>query len=310
MPNRFAQANLRPRARPRLSPSVVGTDLDAYLEAAEAKFADIRPGARKQIVWADPQTKSKTPIAIIYVHGFSASPAELRPLPDRVATSLGANLMFTRLAGHGRSPDAMAEADIGDWLNDLEEALAVGERLGDRIVVMATSTGASLVTYALTLDRFRERISAVVFFSPNYRISDPLGFALTWPFARGLARLAIGKRRSFDPINAAHAAGWTTSYPVEALLPMARIAANARRSAVERILIPALFVRSPKDQVVDPAATDRVAARWGGPHAVLDPGPVGDPSSHVIAGDALSPETTGPLAAAITAWLKDQPILR
>lgn len=310
MPNRFAQAILRRRAHPRLSPAVVGTDVEAYLDAAEAKFSDIRPGTRKQIVWADPQTKSKTPIAIIYVHGFSASPAELRPLPDRVAASLGANLMFTRLAGHGRSPDAMAEADVGDWLNDLEEALTIGERLGDKIVVMATSTGASLVTYALTLDRFRERISAVVFLSPNYRISDPLAFALTWPFARGLARLAIGKRRSFDPINAAHAAGWTTSYPVEALLPMARIAANARRSAVERIRIPALFVRSPKDQVVVPAATDRLAARWGGPHAVLDPGPVGDPSSHVIAGDALSPETTGPLAEAITAWLRNLASLR
>ena len=56
MPNRFAQANLRPHARPRLAPAVIGADLDAYLDAAETKFSDIRPGARKQIVWADPRT--------------------------------------------------------------------------------------------------------------------------------------------------------------------------------------------------------------------------------------------------------------
>ena len=78
-------------------------DLDAYLKQTEARFTDLRPNNEKLIVWADPSKKAKTPLSIIYLHGFSACRLEVAPLCDIVAHDLGANLFYTRLSGHGRS---------------------------------------------------------------------------------------------------------------------------------------------------------------------------------------------------------------
>src|SRR5690606_22606120 len=80
----------------RFDDSAIGPDPDAYLAEVESRFADIRPGLQKEIIWADPRTKKKTPYAVIYLHGFSASKGEVRPLPDLIARHLGANLYFTR----------------------------------------------------------------------------------------------------------------------------------------------------------------------------------------------------------------------
>ncbi|MGB7320892.1 MAG: alpha/beta hydrolase, partial [Albidovulum sp.] len=93
-------------------------DLDAYLATREAVFDDIVPGSEKRIVWAgDPGQKTET--AIIYLHGFSATSEEVRPLPDNVASELGANLFFTRFAGHGRTGPALSGPTAQDWMVDL-----------------------------------------------------------------------------------------------------------------------------------------------------------------------------------------------
>ena len=124
-------------------------DIPAWLAQRELQFSDIRPEATKRIVWAG-VAGQKTPLAVIYVHGFSASAEEIRPVPDEVAKALGANLFYTRLAGHGRSGDAMAEPRAGDWIEDMAEAMAIGRSLGDRVVVIATSTGGTLAAIAAT----------------------------------------------------------------------------------------------------------------------------------------------------------------
>jgi predicted alpha/beta hydrolase family esterase len=125
---------------------------------------------------------------------------------------------------------------------------------------------------------------------------------LSAPFARLSARLILGRRRSFTPLNALHAAFWTTDYPVSALLPMASLVVQARALPFEAIKTPALIIQSPGDQVVDARQTSAVAKRWGGPATLFDPGDIGDPHGHVVAGDALSPKTTGHLAEVIIDW--------
>jgi hypothetical protein len=79
-------------------------------------------------------------VAIVYVHGFSASKAEVRPLPDRVAAALHANLFFTRLTGHGQDGTAMAKGSINAWVNNHAEAIAIDRAIGERVVVIGTST--------------------------------------------------------------------------------------------------------------------------------------------------------------------------
>ncbi|PYB71421.1 alpha/beta hydrolase [Rhizobium wuzhouense] len=296
----------------RRSPLPAGVDItsvQAFIAGEEDKAGSIRKGLAKQIVWADPLHPGRTALSVVYVHGFSASPAELRPLPDRVAAALGANLFFTRLAGHGlEDPDALGRPVLGDWTADLEEALAIGRLLGDRVVVIATSTGASLVTWALARPGLSETVAATVLLSPNYGIQASGSFLLTGPFAKEIAHLVIGARRGFEPVNALNAHNWTTDYPVEALIPMAEAVRLAAFTPVEDIKVPAFFVYSPRDLVVRPDLTAAIAIRWGAPHESFDPGTTGDANNHVIAGDTYSPATTEPIAKAIVNWLGRQGI--
>lgn len=306
-----AAAGLAVAAGPRVpidttisfDPATIGTDLDIYLAEREARFSDLRPGLEKQIVWADPQSRAKTPLAIVYVHGFSASPGELRPLPDRVAERTGANLYFTRLTGHGRSGPAMAEASVNAWINDIAEALAIGRRLGERVVVIATSTGATLATYAAAHADLGGSIAALVAISANYALQTTGSFILTMPWAGQIARLLIGPTRSFTPVNERHARYWTSTYPTDSLLPMAALIRLTGKIDPGDITVPALFLYSGEDRIIRPDAIKTVARRWGGRAVLVDLGQTGDPMNHVIAGDALSPETTGPMVERIVAFV-------
>lgn len=283
--------------------------VEALIAANEGKVGVIREGLGKQIVWADPSSRTKTRFAVIYVHGFSASPAEVRPLPDLVARALGANLFFTRLAGHGlQDPDALGLVTLEDWAGDVGEALAIGRLIGDEVIVISTSTGASLVTWALSRPGLVEKVRASVFLSPNYGVQASGSFLLTGPFGAQIARLLLGERRGFEPINALNAQNWTTAYPVQALIPMAQSVRLANHTPVEEIRVPALFLHSAADKVVRPERTAAIAGRWGGPHVLIDPGPTGDANNHVIAGDTYSPQTTGPIARTILDWLGEQGI--
>ncbi|TIM18210.1 MAG: alpha/beta hydrolase, partial [Mesorhizobium sp.] len=108
----------------RFDPSVIGDDPQAYLARNEAAVPGIYDGLEKEIIWANPMVHARTPLAIVYIHGFSASKGEVRPLPDEVADELDANLYYTRLTGHGQGGAAMAEGSVNAWINDYEEALA------------------------------------------------------------------------------------------------------------------------------------------------------------------------------------------
>jgi pimeloyl-ACP methyl ester carboxylesterase len=291
----------------RFNAAKLGTDLDAYLAEAEAATPNLRPGLGREIVWAFPASKAKTPLSIVYIHGFSASKGEVRPLPDLVAQALGANLYYARLTGHGQDGAAMAEATVNNWVNDYAEAMAIGRAIGERVIVIGTSTGGGLITWALTQPRLAENTAGTVLISPNYGVQAAGSEILTAPFGKQLADLVVGKERSFEPVNELHGSLWTPRYPTSALLPMAGLTALAAKQPVETISVPAFFIYSKTDKVIRPELVEAIAARWGAPKQILAVEKNDDPYSHVIAGDALSPTTTQPLADAIVAWAKTLP---
>lgn len=284
--------------------SVLPDDLDVWLAQREQTIPDIRADSAKSIVWAG-APGARTPWALVYIHGFSADRQEVRPLPDLVAQGLGANLYFARLSGHGRTGEAMAQATPEDWMTDMAEALAIGRRLGDRVLLMGTSTGGTLITLAQAQPGGAEGVAGAVMISPNYRLASAVsGTILDLPLARHWAPLVAGAERSFAPLNEGHARHWTTRYPTAALFPLATLMRTTRALDFGAITTPALFVQAPGDLVVSAEETARVATAWGGPARLHAPEltPQDDPYAHVIAGEILSPNQTAPLAALVLDW--------
>ena len=286
-------------------PALLGDDLDGSLAVSEARYADIVPGTEKQIVWAGPPGV-KTPLSVIYLHGFSATLHEIRPVPDQVATALGANLFYTRLAGHGRGGAALAEPVAGDWIEDLAEALAIGRRLGERVIILSTSTGGTLAAIAAADPDLSADVAGIVFVSPNFGINKVASTLLGLPFVRQWGPLVAGAERGFEPKNAAQALYWTTRYPTVAAVPLEALVRHARSLDFTAMTVPALFIYSDLDQVVQPQKTADVAALWGGPMQIYQPvlGPGDDPMAHLITGDIISPAQTALTVDRILDWAK------
>ncbi|MFS4437955.1 alpha/beta hydrolase [Paracoccaceae bacterium GXU_MW_L88] len=277
-------------------------DPEAVVAAQEAAFDDIRPGLNAAIYR---QSEGKTPLAFVYLHGFSASPAELAPVPQDLAARFGANLYIPRLTGHGRTGDALGEAKASDWIKDAAEAIDIGSALGEQVVVIGTSTGGTLAALAALDPETRDEIAGVIFISPNFRLMAKGEFILTLPFASQIVPLILGETRSFEPHNPAHEAGWTSSYPSRAIVPMAALVKKARNSDYNAAAQPALFLFDPADSVVSAEETRAVASEWGGPAQIAEValGPDDDPSHHVLAGDALSPSQNAAVTDLMTNWL-------
>jgi len=278
--------------------------LDSQLAAAEATVANLREGAAKEVVWAG-EKGAVTDVAVVYVHGFSATKHEIRPVPDLVAKELGANIFFARLEGHGRDGAAMGEVDWTDWLADTCQALDVGRCIGKRVMVISCSTGCTLVACALARDGMGDRIAGNVFVSPNFGMASKLlNLVLGLPFASKWLPAVAGKERGFDPINDAHAKYWTTRYPSKAVFTMMDAVHAAWRTDPRQVSVPSLVLLTETDKVVSPAETRRFMAKWGGPvrEEVLVMGPEDDANGHVIAGDVFAPAQTQPIRDKIYEW--------
>jgi esterase/lipase len=286
-------------------PTELPDDLEDYLRDRESRFADIVPGAEKKIVWADPVRRQATPYSIIYLHGFSATRQETHPLAEILGARLGANLFYTRLTGHGRGRNAMGSATVEDWLADAEEALAIGRRLGDKVIVIGVSTGAILAVW-LTARAAAGDILADVLISPNFNPRASSARILTWPGGSAIARMLLGPYRQFEPTSPAHGKYWTTTYPTKTLVTMMTLLKRVRKVPIASIEVPVLVLYSRKDTVVDPREIEKRFQQWGSRRKrLIEIQGAQDPSHHVLAGDILSPNTTGLLAEYILGFVSE-----
>jgi esterase/lipase len=275
----------------QLKPLTLPKDLPQYLKHTEASFSDIVPGTEKTIIWAN-TTKTKTPLSIVYLHGYSATRQETAPLIDQVAARLGANLFYTRLTGHGRTDSAMAEPTVNDWLNDTAEAFEIGKRLGDKVIVIGTSTGGTLATW-LAEQPNTEEILAVVLISPNYGPKERMSEILAWPWGEQMAALLVGSEFSWTPANEQQAKYWTHRYPSKALVPMMSLVKFVRESKLENIHTPVLVIYSPNDKVINVQKVESAYKRLGARVKAIKPIMQNvNHLNHVLAGDILAPENT------------------
>lgn len=266
------------------------SQLDAYVAAIEARQANLVPEAKARITWANPAHKTKTRVAFLYLHGFSASRLESAPVSARLAEAHGANLFEARIAGHGCGPDALGQATARDWLCSAQQAWAIAAELGERVVIVAMSNGASLATWLLREQANRERTLAVLMMAPNFRVRSPAAALLSWPFSPLWLPLLAGGRRDSVPANDAASRIWTHGYPASALFGMQTMVKWLQRADLTRINVPLAMMYMPNDPTVSPAALRAGFKRWGAEYKTLVAvSPEGDAREHVFVGDALAP---------------------
>jgi esterase/lipase len=278
--------------------------LERWLEASEQRYGDVVEGAEKHIRWAH-EDRRRTPLSIIYLHGYTATRQEVDPLCEELGEALGANVFYTRLTGHGRNPLAMGMVRGSDWLRDAREALEIGRLIGERVIVVGTSTGGTLALW-LAQRGDASAIAAQVLISPNLGPRSPSGELLAGPWGAQLLQGLVGDEYRWTPHNAEQAKYWTWKYPSQALLPMMAIVREVRDSPIESIRQPTLVIYSPNDRVVSAEKILEAHERLGAsikPIIAVDTS--GDPSNHVLAGRILAPDDTPRIRDGILAFARE-----
>ena len=245
-----------------------------------------------------------TPWVVVALHGFSATRQETAPLAEMVAKRLDANLFEARLAGHGHVEKAMDGVLAEHWLADATSALELGASLGDKIIVIGTSTGATLAT-AMLDQAIASRIDTFVMISPNFAPSDPNAKWATRPGGPLLARLIVGEKTCWKPRNKLQGKFWSTCYPTAASIEVMRLVDYANRQLPAKIPQRLLMFYSKDDQVVSADAIRTAFDAFESPQKrLVEISDSEDSSNHVIAGDILSPNTTLRMAETISEFIE------
>lgn len=291
----------------RAAPPQDLSQLETWLQTSEKAFTNAKPGTAKGLGWVG-RTGERTPWAVVYLHGFSASRLETAPLADTVAQALGANVFHTRLTGHGLdSVEAMGNATVQDWMADAVEAMQIGKMLGDKVLVVGVSTGATLAAWAALSPQAKD-INAMVFISPNFGPKDKRANMINGPWGQQIALALEGPVRGWTPDSPDEANAWTTRYATRAIFPMMALVKEVRESNLAAVQTPLLMLYSENDEVVDPQEIKAAFARMGSARKSLQ---VVDYSTskgqHVLAGSIKAPTAVGPMAETIVQWVKSLP---
>jgi len=206
-------------------------ELDPYVAQRESKIVGLKPNNASRIIWAD--SLRKTSYAILYLHGFSASPMEGDPTHTNFAKRYGCNLYIPRLAGHGiKNKDAFVDLTPKDLIDSAKEAISVARLLGDTLILMSCSTGSTLGNYLAAENP--KIFYGHIMYSPNFDLADPRSDMLTKNWGLQIARYLVGERRTISSLIGTPRAQYTTvEYKVEGLICL--------KSLIQSTMTPATF---------------------------------------------------------------------
>jgi pimeloyl-ACP methyl ester carboxylesterase len=193
-------------------------ELERFLQEKEQNLP-VKPENQSMVIWANDSLKNKTAYCLLYLHGFSASPYEGYPTHVNFARHFRANAYLPRLASHGLDvPEPLQDMTPDHLYESAKEALQIANLLGEKVMVMGTSTGGTL---ALKLAvEFPEMVGGLILLSPNIRINNPAAFLLSKPWGLQIGRLANGGnyRQVNKDLNDKECQYWNCFYRVEAIV--------------------------------------------------------------------------------------------
>lgn len=232
-------------------PSVpAGADpLEHFIRDGELKHK-LKPNNEARVVWYNDSLKQKTKYAIVYLHGFSASQAEGSPIHTNIAREFGCNLYLSRLAEHGiDTTEPLSNLTPSKYWESAKEALAIGQQIGEHVILMGTSTGG---TNALQLAAdYPDKVSALILMSPNIALFHKQAWLLNAPWGLQMARMINGGDNLVSAdTNALYRQYWYYSYPVEAATQLEEyIETTMTKETFGKVKQPVLMLYYYKDDV-------------------------------------------------------------
>ena len=211
-------------------------------------------------------------------------------MTKRIANHFNANAVYARLAGHGLSENSM-QATAEQWLQSMVDSWDIASRVGKKVVVIATSTGAPLCVWLNEHIARPDQLHALIFLSPNFKVRSPFGFLLTWPWAERWVHYLIGKEHSWEPENEQVARYWTHRYSSKAIIEMQKVVDWVRKLRPASSQPPLATFYMKDDPTINHQAAIKFHQKWGAQHKALHPVDIDiELPQHVFVGDISAPQ--------------------
>jgi esterase/lipase len=135
-------------------------------------------------------------------------------------------LYLARLADHGiDTVDQLINFTPDRWWESGKQALAIGKALGEKVIIISTSTGG---TVALMLAaQYPDDVFALINMSPNIAINDPNAWVANNPWGLQMARLIIGGKSRVAGKDPEVGKYWNNEYRLESISQLEELLEDA-----------------------------------------------------------------------------------
>jgi len=207
---------------------------------SETKQPSIIPGAEPF------RLKAKGP-KVLLIHGFTASPTEVRPIGDYLHKRK-CDIYSVLLPGHGTTPEDLQTKKVTDWKNAIKEVII--ENNGFDFII-GFSTGALLAAQAAV--DFEKDLKGVVLISSFIKIQPKIlsRVAFLFPFIKYF-KPYFSKSAASEQFFKDNKLISYMKYPMSAVHEIVKLSKYTQRKVFSKITVPTLIIQGEKDDRVDP----------------------------------------------------------
>ncbi len=204
--------------------------------------------------------KEKKSLGVLLIHGFLASPAEVRGFGHQLAAQ-DYPVLGVRLAGHGTSPWDLRERSWNDWLDSVRRSYDILKSICDRVVMVGFSTGGALaLIHAASKPSGLAGVASVA--APYKLRNKNLVFV---PLVHGVNRLAswVPTVEGVMPFRPNKPENPDINYrhiPVRGLYEL-RLTIDEMIRLLPEVTCPTLLVQGSDDPVVEPKSAKLIQAK-------------------------------------------------
>ncbi|MCP3688941.1 MAG: alpha/beta fold hydrolase [Gammaproteobacteria bacterium] len=207
--------------------------------------------------WFFLKSKLEGATAVLLVHGFLASPAEMRSLGDRLHAD-GHHVLGVRLKGHGTSPWDLRSRDWRDWFASVTRGFNIIKAYSQSVHLVGFSTG-GLLALLQAADHPHTKIASincisapVDFINKNMKFVPLLHHAnkiVRWVSAEGLM--------PFRPNQPEHPSINYQHMPIRALYQLQLLVEHIMSNPLV-IHAPVRLYQTDQDPVVEPSSMEKL----------------------------------------------------
>jgi esterase/lipase len=205
-----------------------------------------------------PEQLTHQKVGVLLIHGFTASPAEMRPLGDFLCEK-GLFAYGVRLKGHGTSPCDLDFRTSDQWFRSVLRGWDVLQHSCEKIFVAGFSMGGCLAL-KLAMEKSNE-IAGIISIATSLRIRNKNiifanlvnqinKLAASLPYVDGIKRFKKGNSENPE-IN-------YLNVPISAIQEFKKLMDQTEK-CLDEIYQPILIVQGTEDPTVDPVSAELIA---------------------------------------------------